>query len=458
MMLRFALGLALIAVPSVEVAADAFSEWCAQATLPSSIAICSDAELRSLAIERQHVFDEARERVGEDRAPALLADQHAWVATYARACGISPDSPPRLPLAPQIKDCMARAGRTRIDYLRLYGTSARTPPTPGPPSPEGRVGPGFDCSNAAAPLGRLVCANPELARTDLRFNQVYYALWQQLAPNDRGELQDDDQEFFNSVRMACGVPDSGPAAGSPECVSAHYERKRSEWLAELSGPAYEEANRPIEQHLILQQDLQRLGYLPATAKIIGIYGPATRAAISAWQRANGRPETAFIGNSDAALLLQTQHPQIEPVQTTAPSPAFQPSDKAGLLTEVQLKDLDGLYAVPARINDAITLDFTLDSGASDVLIPADVVLTLFRTGTLNGQDFIGERTYILADGSKLPSARFTLRELRVGEHRLANVAASVGPVEGGLLLGQSFLARFKSWTLDNKRHVLVLTE
>ena len=51
-----------------------------------------------------------------------------------------------------------------------------------------------------------------------------------------------------------------------------------------------------------------------------------------------------------------------------------------------------------------------------------------------------------------------LRELRVGDYRLQNVKAAVGPVEGSLLLGQSFLARFKSWTLDNDRHVLVLVE
>lgn len=118
----------------------------------------------------------------------------------------------------------------------------------------------------------------------------------------------------------------------------------------------------------------------------------------------------------------------------------------------------GTYRVPVRINDALTLDFTVDSGAADVLIPADVMLTLVRTKTLKSSDFTGEKHYTLADGTDLPSRTFVLRELRVGNHRLENVRASVGPVTGGLLLGQSFLSRFKSWTLDNSRHVLVLTE
>jgi predicted aspartyl protease len=114
--------------------------------------------------------------------------------------------------------------------------------------------------------------------------------------------------------------------------------------------------------------------------------------------------------------------------------------------------------VPVRINDAITLNFTVDSGASDVLIPADVVMTLFRTETLTQGDFIGERNYVLADGSKLPSARFTLRELKVGNHLLASVTASIGPVASEPLLGQSFLSRFRSWTLDNAQHALILIE
>ena len=46
----------------------------------------------------------------------------------------------------------------------------------------------------------------------------------------------------------------------------------------------------------------------------------------------------------------------------------------------------------------------------------------------------------------------------MGTHRLTNVPASVGPATGELLLGQSFLSRFRSWTFDNSRHALVLTE
>ena len=116
----------------------------------------------------------------------------------------------------------------------------------------------------------------------------------------------------------------------------------------------------------------------------------------------------------------------------------------------------GTFVVPVQINGALTLNFTVDSGAADVSVPADVVLTLTRTGTLTMDDFLGEQTYQLADGSTVPSQRFVIRSLNVGDKMLQNVTGSVARVKGSLLLGQSFLSRFKSWSIDNRRHVLIL--
>jgi hypothetical protein len=116
----------------------------------------------------------------------------------------------------------------------------------------------------------------------------------------------------------------------------------------------------------------------------------------------------------------------------------------------------GTFKVPVTINGQLTLDFIVDSGAADVSIPADVVLTLWRTGSIAEEDFLGARTYTMADGSTVPSQRFLIRSLKVGDKVLQNVTGSVAPVAGGLLLGQSFLTRFKSWSIDNQRQALVL--
>lgn len=124
--------------------------------------------------------------------------------------------------------------------------------------------------------------------------------------------------------------------------------------------------------------------------------------------------------------------------------------------EVALVPNGQLFEIPVQINGVITLPFIIDSGASDVQITADVFLTLTRTKTIVPADVVGERTYVLADGSEHKAPRFLIRELKVGDRVLRNVAASVGSPAGQLLLGQSFLSHFDSWTLDNKRHVLAL--
>ena len=79
-----------------------------------------------------------------------------------------------------------------------------------------------------------------------------------------------------------------------------------------------------------------------------------------------------------------------------------------------------------------------------------------RTGTIKDTDIVGQQTYVLADGSETQSVVFTIRSLRVGDKIVENVKGNVAPARGSLLLGQSFLERFKSWSIDNTKHELRL--
>ena len=177
------------------------------------------------------------------------------------------------------------------------------------------------------------------------------------------------------------------------------------------------------------------------------------------------------GDTDVTLALselqasrstpRSEVPDVKPVSPlpTAPSPApaVAPSPLPASLgsTLVPLVQDGGTFRVPVTINGQLTLKFVVDSGASDVSIPADVVLTLVRTETITDGDFLGKQTYTLADGSTVPSQRFVIRSLKVGDRLLENVTGSIAPVAGSLLLGQSFLSRFKSWSIDNQRQALI---
>jgi len=298
----------------------------------------------------------------------------------------------------------------------------------------------------------MLCADAELSRFDLRFNQAYWALFQQLGPTGQPQLKEEDLTFFDQVHEQCGVPRLGPLTTevwrSRDCVRNAYQKMREVWLARLTGPAREEAIRSPEEHVALQQALQDLGFL-SSGPIDGVYGRGSRGAILAWQSARGVATTGFLGEADASVIkreiMASRSP--ERARPVAPLPGTE---------DITLKKIGGVYVVAVRINQAITLDFIVDSGASDVLIPADVAMTLARTGTIASSDFIGDREYRIADGSTLKSSGSILRELRVGSQVVQNVVASIGSMKGEPLLGQSFLAHFGSWSIDNDRHVLAL--
>jgi tetratricopeptide (TPR) repeat protein len=124
--------------------------------------------------------------------------------------------------------------------------------------------------------------------------------------------------------------------------------------------------------------------------------------------------------------------------------------------EIPLQKHGGVYILPVRINGVITLDFILDSGASEVTIPADVFLTLLRTGTIKDEDILPGERYQLADGSTVKSPRFNIRDLEIGGYKITNVVGSIADPRGPLLLGQSFLDKLDSWTLDNRAHTLII--
>jgi predicted aspartyl protease len=116
----------------------------------------------------------------------------------------------------------------------------------------------------------------------------------------------------------------------------------------------------------------------------------------------------------------------------------------------------GVYELPVEINGVLTLNFILDSGASEVHMPADVVSTLIRTGTIKDADFLPGKTYVLADGSTIKSPRFIIRNLKIGSRRIQNIPASIGSLHSGLLLGQSVLEKLGTWGIDSERQILII--
>lgn len=125
-------------------------------------------------------------------------------------------------------------------------------------------------------------------------------------------------------------------------------------------------------------------------------------------------------------------------------------------TRIKLLKKGNIYTVPVRINQAITIDFVVDSGASDVLISNDVFSTLLKSNLVAKEDILGYEYYKIADGSTAKYLSIILQKLQIGDVVVNNVKASVGPSESPLLLGQSFLQKFNIFTIDNNSGYLII--
>ncbi|HEY2534512.1 MAG TPA: retropepsin-like aspartic protease [Xanthobacteraceae bacterium] len=181
-----------------------------------------------------------------------------------------------------------------------------------------------------------------------------------------------------------------------------------------------------------------LGALAAATVAIAVLG------FHLWQQ-QIRPAQSTCGDFCGASPLLAQS------QTQSPL-----GDNTSDVQGIPLKVQGGTFLIPVLINGQITLNFAIDSGATYVSIPADVVLTLIRTGTVQKSDFMGQENFRLANGSIVPSKTFLIHSLKVGNYLLENVKASVADIKAVPLLGQSLLSRFDSWSIDNERQVLLL--
>lgn len=226
---------------------------------------------------------------------------------------------------------------------------------------------------------------------------------------------------------------------NPENSSAYYNRGRS-WFSkkeyEKAISDYSEVIRldPDDRYIHDERGKAWLNYQNFD-RAIADFGEAIRR--------NPQNEKAKINLNialDAKKLGQLK-PASEPRASNLSSQ---------LSNRIPMTQIGGTFTVPVRLNDQITLDFIVDSGASVVSVPTDVVLTLIRTRTITEKDFRGEQTYVLADGSRVKSKNFILRKLTVGNQTIINVEATIADVKGSLLLGQSFLNRLNSWSIDNK--------
>jgi len=122
-----------------------------------------------------------------------------------------------------------------------------------------------------------------------------------------------------------------------------------------------------------------------------------------------------------------------------------------------IKRPSGVFEIPVDINGVLKINFILDSGASEVSISSDIASTLIKSRTIKEEDFIGSAVYTFADGSTSRSKRFIIRELKIGNHTLKNITASISSsINAPMLIGQNVLNELGKVTIDYKTNTLFI--
>jgi hypothetical protein len=212
---------------------------------------------------------------------------------------------------------------------------------------------------------------------------------------------------------------------------------------------------------------------PFFAKFNGVPARVEMASdFAAWKQddARGRgarhPSSVFNwsickGNQVAATIFalppQAAIPAVATLPPAAPdysAPVPVTPVSVGMAGTVQLGMHGGTYVIPDVIlNNTSKANFTLDSGAADITMPTQVIYQMVAKGDLTPADFLGVQTYVIADGSKHIQPMYRLHSVTIGGVTLHDVQAS-GSDGDVWLLGQTFLRRLSSWSIDNKTATL----
>ena len=122
-----------------------------------------------------------------------------------------------------------------------------------------------------------------------------------------------------------------------------------------------------------------------------------------------------------------------------------------------MKKENGIFLIPATLNNSVTVDFIFDSGASEVLVSPEIVGILLKRNTISEEDILEDGFYTIADGSTVKMKRFMMKEIKIGNKIIKNVECSVAnDLYTDMLLGQSVLSKFGKYTFENNSQTLII--
>jgi len=136
---------------------------------------------------------------------------------------------------------------------------------------------------------------------------------------------------------------------------------------------------------------------------------------------------------------------------------FMNTNKMDGSERIKMKRIGKLYEIPIEINSVLKTNFLLDTGASDVFLSPEIIITLKRSGTLSENNFIGYNYYTFADGDTERCKKYLIKEMKIGDRVVNNIVCAVANnIIGDMLLGQSFLDKLGNIKINYTTNELII--
>ena len=120
-----------------------------------------------------------------------------------------------------------------------------------------------------------------------------------------------------------------------------------------------------------------------------------------------------------------------------------------LIIETEISN--GLYIVPCEVND-VSMNFIFDTGATNVTISKEQALKLFKNGSIESKDILGESKYKTASGNIGVGTEIILKSIKIKNLELKNIRATIiHSPNAPLLLGQNVLSKLGKITLEENK-------
>jgi clan AA aspartic protease (TIGR02281 family) len=155
-------------------------------------------------------------------------------------------------------------------------------------------------------------------------------------------------------------------------------------------------------------------------------------------------------NAAAPRVDRLQTYSTSPASAGASAPRRSRTARSGELLRIPFEKRGDMMFVEVTLNDRVSAPFLVDTGASDVSIPAELAS---RLGIHVGPD-TPYRRYTTANGI-IANPLITLDSVQAGEARLEGVQASINSTMGVGLLGGSFFNNF-TFQVDPAANVIAV--